>query len=317
MKEILIIGAGFAGLWSAASAVRQLDSLNERARVTLLNPTPWHSIRVRNYEDDLEPTRVELASVLDPIGVNLVLGNATTIDTVAGQVSVEHAGERQVLPYDTLILASGSHLVRPTTPGVAEHTFDVDTFAAAQRLQQHIKALPAQAAAPGQLTAIVIGSGATGVELACELPARLRAAATAAGNAASVRIILADRGATIGRALGGGQAIIETACRDLGIQLWPHFSLSAVDDQGVILTDGTRIASKTVVWCAGMKANELTECIPAERDSQGRLKVDAFMRVEGVQNVFAAGDVAHALIDGEHPLPACPPNGSIRRTQRG
>jgi len=50
-----------------------------------------------------------------------------------------------------------------------------------------------------------------------------------------------------------------------------------------------------------MCANELTACIPGRRDAQGRLFVDPYMRVQDVADVFAAGDVAHALIDGEHP----------------
>jgi NADH dehydrogenase len=116
-----------------------------------------------------------------------------------------------------------------------------------------------------------------------------------------VRVILADRGPTIAGRLGGGQPVIERACRELGIELMTNFALSSVDSEGALLTDGTRLPAATVIWCAGMQANELTECIDADRDTQGRLKVDDCMRVIGSDNVFAAGDVAHALIDGERP----------------
>lgn len=304
MKQILIIGGGFAGLWSAASAVRQLEALGETASITLINPDPWHSIRVRNYEDDLSDTRVGLATVLDPIGVRLLIGQATAIHPISQTVVVKQSDRVLELRYDKLILASGSQLARPATPGVAEHTFDVDTYPAALRLQQHIEQLPMTPDSAGRYTALVIGSGATGVELACELPARLRAAALASGDASApsqVRVILADRGANIAGGLGGGQPVIERACRELSIEMLTQTALESVDSDGVLFTDGSRLSTRTVVWCAGMQANELTGYIEADRDAQGRLKVDDCMRVSGVANVFAAGDVAHALIDGERP----------------
>lgn len=304
MKRILIIGGGFAGLWSAASAVRQLEALGETASITLINPDPWHSIRVRNYEEDLSDTRVDLVSVLEPIGVKLVIGEATSINETTQVVTVKTNGIALGLPYDKLVMASGSRLTRPATPGVAEYSFDVDSYGAALRLQQHIANLANISDVPGRFTALVIGSGATGVELACELPARLLAAAIASGSSAStkqVRVILADRGPIIAGRLGGGQPVIERACRELGIEIMTDFALASLDSSGAVLKNGTRVATSTVVWCAGMKANELTECIDAERDQQGRLKVDNYMRVCNVDNIFAAGDVAHAMIDGVNP----------------
>ncbi|MGN8554405.1 UNVERIFIED_CONTAM: FAD-dependent oxidoreductase, partial [Microbacterium sp. SLM126] len=182
--------------------------------------------------------------------------------------------------------------------------FDVDTYAEARRLQDHIAALPGRAPSPGQWTAVVVGSGATGVELACELPARLRAVAVAAGQpdaARQVRVILVDSGARIAGHLGGAQPVIEKTCRQLGIELLPGTTVKSLDAHGLTLSDGRHLDTSTVVWCAGMRASELTACFGAERDAQGRLMVDAYMRVQGVDDVYAAGDVAHALIDGVHP----------------
>lgn len=304
MKRILVIGGGFAGLWSAASAARQLAELKEQVDITLVNPDPWHSIRVRNYEEDLSDTRVDLLSVLTPIGVNLLLGEAISIDSTAHLVTVMTAAGAQAISYDKLILASGSHLAHPSIPGVIEHTFDIDSYSSAVKLQRHISGLASAPAGPGRYTALVIGSGATGVEIACELPSRLRAIAEKDHNLVSdrqVRVVLADRGPSIARGLGGGQPVIERACRELGIELLPNFALSAVDEKGVTLSDGCRIEASTVIWCAGMKASELTTCVAKACDNQGRLKVDEYMRVSGVKDIFAAGDTAHALIDGERP----------------
>ncbi|RZT31326.1 NAD(P)/FAD-dependent oxidoreductase [Cupriavidus agavae] len=306
MKTIVVVGGGFAGLWAAAAAVRMAESLDRPVQVTLVNRDDQHSIRVRNYEEDLAATLVPLREVLDPIGVALQVGNVTDIDARARTVKIETKGGAISLPYDKLILASGSKLVRPQIANVDVCSFDIDTYGQARRLHEHIASLPARAPSAGQYTAVVVGSGATGVELACELPARLRAVAAAAadgraGAAPPVRVVLVDSNARIAGHLGGAQAVIEQSCRDLGIELVPGATVQAVDANGLTLGDGTHIPTATVVWCAGMRASDLTACFEAERDVQGRLMVDAYMRVAGVGDVYAAGDVAHALIDGEHP----------------
>ncbi|OZI18765.1 proton-conducting membrane transporter [Bordetella genomosp. 9] len=304
MQRILVIGGGFAGLWSAAGAARTADRLGKAPHITLVNLDDQHSIRVRNYEDDLEPTRVPLRSVLEPIGVDLLVGEAIRIDTEQRSVQVRTGQGDQRCPYHKLILASGSHLVRPSIPGADACSFDVDTYAGALRLQRHIESLAAMPPGPGRYTAVVVGSGATGIELACELPRRLRQAARAGGHAdaeAPVRVILMDRGASIGGHLGGAQPVIEQACRDLGIEPLTGVSVAGLDPDGVTLSNGKRIDAATVAWCGGMRASDLTACLAARRDAQGRVHVDPFMRVRGVPDVFAAGDVAHALIDGEHP----------------
>ncbi len=306
MKHILVIGGGFAGLWSAASAARQIEALGKgkEARITLVNPNPWHSIRVRNYEEDLTDTRVDLASILDPIGVNLTIGVVTGVDESAQNVSIEALGNKLQISYDKLILASGSHLIRPQLPGVSEYTYDVDTYDAAMKLQKHIRSLAAKPDVAGRFTVLIIGSGSTGVELACELPARIRTAAIASGDPSALKkisIILVERGPRIAKHLGGGQAVIERACSELGIEFLTNASLAKVDDQGATFNDGRRIPAATIIWCAGMQASGLTETLNAERDASGRVKVDDHMRVCGIPNIFAAGDVAHTLIDGTHP----------------
>jgi NADH dehydrogenase len=303
MNDVLVIGGGFAGLWSAAGAARMADRLDKPLRITLVNLDDQHSIRVRNYEDDLQETLVPLRSVLDPIGVELTVGKVTGIDTLRRSVRVQTGAGSQALSYDKLVLASGSHLLRPALAHADDCLFDVDTYAQALRLGRHIAGLARMPPCPGRFTAVVVGSGATGVELACELPARLRAVASAnAGKDGPdpVRVLLIDRGDRIASHLGGAQAYIERSCRQLGIELLPGVAVAALDAHGVTLSNGDRIDAATVVWCAGMRANELTACIPAERDALGRLLVDPFMRVQGVADVFAAGDVARALIDGEH-----------------
>jgi len=94
--------------------------------------------------------------------------------------------------------------------------------------------------------------------------------------------------------------VIEKALKDLGIEARGGISVAAVDASGVRLSSGDSIPAATVVWCAGVHANPLTRSIGGELDRFGRVFVDEFMRVKGVANVFAAGDVASALLDDVH-----------------
>jgi len=305
MKRILIIGGGFAGLWSALGAARKIDeqNMNSEVDVVLVNPTANHSIRVRNYEENLEETLVPLEDVLDPAGVLWLKGEATDIDPSAKRVTVKVDGDARSISYDRLVLASGSQLAYAPVPGLADHAFDVDTYAGAKRLEQHLENVVTSTEV-GSLTAVVIGAGLTGIEIAAELPSRLRSLAASRGDSPSdgphVRVILADRTPEIATAMGGAQPVIEHALTELGVELMPGMELQAVDSKGLTLADGKRIETSTVVWCGGMRANALTKCLPVEHDALGRVPVNAYMLVEGIRDVFAAGDVARALFDGEH-----------------
>jgi len=298
MKRILVLGGGFAGLIAAAGAARKLAELKigkDDIAVTLVNRDPWHSIRVRNYETDLSDVRVRLADVLGPIGVDVVLREVTGLDP--GRREVALAGGAP-LTYDRLVFALGSELVRPAIPGLAEHGFDIDTFDAAAKLGAHLDILPARPPSAGRFTALVVGGGLTGVEMATELATRLRDVAS--GEPA--RIILADRAVRIGSNMGDEAcAVIEEAMAALGVETRPGVTIAAVDASGVRLASGEAIAAETVVWCAGMRAHPLAASLPGEHDRFGRAAVDRFLKVAGADGVFAAGDAAMALVDGEHP----------------
>ncbi|HYW88738.1 MAG TPA: NAD(P)/FAD-dependent oxidoreductase [Chloroflexota bacterium] len=304
VKRILVLGSGFAGLWSAVGAVRRLDELGygpDAAQVALVNRDGFHNIRVRNYEADLTSVRVPLDDVLVPVGVQGVEGEVTGIDLTEQTAAVTTADGQLTLPYDRLVFALGSQVLRPNVAGLAEYAFDVDTYNGAARLNAHLQSLPCRPESSGLFTVIVVGAGLTGIEAATEMPEKLRATLARANVNRPFHIILADRSAHVGSDMGeSARPVIEEALAALEIEMRLGIDIVSISPVGITLGSNEEIPATTVVWCGGMRANPLTRLFPVERDRFGRMPVDEFMRVRGVANMFAAGDVACAMMDDRH-----------------
>lgn len=297
-QRVLVLGAGFAGLWAALGAARRLDELevpDGAVDVTVVSTQPFHDIRVRNYEADLSPCRIPLEPLLATAGVGHIAAEVTGIDASSATV---RTADGATLGYDRLVLALGSRVVKPDLPGLSEFGFDVDTYDGATKLHTHLQDLARHAPGPATATAVVVGAGLTGIEIASELPSMLT---DALGPAVTPRVILVDRNPRVGSDMGeSARPVIEDALARNGVEAFTGVGVSAVDGNGVTLSSGEVVHAATVVWCAGMRANPLTAQLGVPRDSLGRLPVDDYLRVQGVAGVFAAGDVAAARMDDEH-----------------
>ncbi len=151
-------------------------------------------------------------------------------------------------------------------------------------------------ALPDNQTVLIIGGGLTGVELACEMPDRLRDLGLSDG-----RVILADRHDTIGSNMGlHAVPVIEDALSELGVEIRLGIGIASIDVDGVTLDDGSRIDATTVVWSAGMSAGPIAAMVPVAHDNFGRIPVDRNMGVVGLDNVYGAGDIAAAPLDADH-----------------
>ncbi|MBU3063939.1 FAD-dependent oxidoreductase [Nocardia sp. NEAU-G5] len=303
MTGIVVLGGGFAGVWSAASAVRLARQVGRDVPVTLVAPGDDLVIRPRLYQAEPDRMRVALDRVLGPIGVRRVAATATAIGTEARTIgAVGRDGRSVEIGWDRLILATGSQLNRPSMPG-SELLHDVDTLPAAAALEAHLRSLPDTPQREGRYTAVVVGAGFTGLEIATELVGRLGAVA----GDEPVRVVLVERSGEIGHELGPGPRpqIIEVLS-NLGVAQRVGVSVAEVRPDLVVLTDGTQIPAATVVWTAGVQASPLTADIPAARDRLGRLAVDENLQVSGVPGVYAAGDTAAAAAEpGRTVLQCC------------
>ncbi|WP_321936006.1 NAD(P)/FAD-dependent oxidoreductase [Paraburkholderia sp. J8-2] len=306
-KRILVIGAGFAGMWSALSAARLLDEAGRTdVEITLVAPDPHLHVRPRLYEEGPANFRAPLTEIFEATGVKFIQGTVERIHVERRAVDLTGAdGQHTTLGYDRLVLATGSRLFRPSIPGLAEHSFSVDQTDEAVELEVHIGSLSSQPETLARNTVVVAGGGFTGIETAAEMPARLRAAL---GEHANVKVVIVERNNEIGPDLGAGpRPVIEEALGSLGVTWKLGAGVASVDAGGVTTTDGERIESNTVIWTAGLRASALTAQIPGQLDAMGRLHVDRNLAVEGVPGVYATGDVARAATDdeGNHTMMSC------------
>ncbi|GAA3844864.1 NAD(P)/FAD-dependent oxidoreductase [Streptomyces sp. NPDC003631] len=308
--RILIVGAGFAGYRTA----RTLSRLTrDRADITLLNPTDYFlylPLLPQVAAGILEPRRVTVSLSGTLRHVRLVLGEADGIDLDARTVHYTGPeGQGGTLGYDRLVLAVGSVNKLLPIPGVAEYAHGFRGLPEALYLRDHVTRqieLAAAAEDPEscseRCTFVVVGAGYTGTEVAAQgqllTDALVREQPLRQGM--RPRWLLLDVAPRVMPEMD--ERLSRTADRVLrrrGVDVRMGTSVKEATHDGVLLTDGEFVATRTLVWCVGVRPDPLVESIdrPLER---GRLLVDPYLQVPGHPEVFACGDAA-AVPDLEKP----------------
>ena len=220
-------------------------------KITVISSQPYHDIRVRNYEADLTP-------------VPHSAGGCAR----AGWSWAHHRGRDGDRPdvahrdhvswrnrYDRLVVALGSQVVKPDIPGLREFGFDVDTYDGAVALQRHLATLAGGPHTPAAATALVVGAGLTGIETACELPARL----TRYFADVTPRVIVVDHNPHVGSDMGASaRPVIEAALSANGVESRLGVRIVAVDEGGATLSTGetlARVDRRVVCGHAGQPAD--------------------------------------------------------------
>ncbi len=293
MTELLILGGGFAGLWAALVARRRGLDCGRNIDIALISDSEYLTIKPRLYEANPERLRVPLRPVLETVDVHLIKNRVARIDAKSRLVVGDD--QHQSWSYDRLVLALGNVSAPFSVPGW-QHAFNLNNWPAAMRFDEHLRRCVAD---KKQLNLVVVGGGFTGIEIALELPDRIKAVSDYS-IAQAAKITLLDRADVIGPELGSNpRPAIEAAIMEAGIDLKLGAQIHRLDPLGVTLASGQRIAADAIIISTGLLANPLTEQIDARRDDKGRLIVKPDLQVAGVPGVYAAGDVAHAAVDDD------------------
>ncbi|MFF0002460.1 FAD-dependent oxidoreductase [Streptomyces tibetensis] len=308
--RILIVGAGFAGYRTA----RTLSRLTRgRAHITLLNPTDYFlylPLLPRVAAGVLEPRRVTVSLSDSLPDVRLVLGEADRIDLDDRTLHYTGPeGEGGTLAYDRLVLAAGSVNKLLPIPGVAEHAHGFRGLPEALYLRDHVTRQVELAASSDDLgtcaarcTFVVVGAGYTGTEVAAHgqlfTDAQVRKHPLRQGM--RPRWMLLDVAPRVLPEMDERlSATADRVLRQRGVDVRMGTSVKEATHDGVLLTDGEFVETRTLVWCVGVRPDPLVESLglPMEK---GRLLVDPHLRVPGRPELFACGDVA-AVPDLENP----------------
>jgi NADH dehydrogenase len=194
-KEIVIIGAGFAGLLAALSAARLRDEKgvsSANLKITVVAPEPALIIRPRLYERDPASMAAPLSELFAATDIDFRAGWVDAIDADNGRIGVKSAdGRIDSLSYDRLIVAAGSHGFQPPIPGLSDFGHSVTDRDGAIALDKHLHGLAERPDSPARNTVVVGGGGFTGIEVATEMPDRLR---EILGQNTPVRVIIVEHG---------------------------------------------------------------------------------------------------------------------------
>ncbi|MEU4145577.1 FAD-dependent oxidoreductase [Streptomyces parvulus] len=300
--RIVIVGAGFAGYRTA----RTLSRLTRhQADITLLNPTDYflyQPLLPQVAAGILEPRRVTVSLSGSLPRVRLVLGEADGIDLDAHTVRYTGPeGGEGTLPFDRLVLAAGSVNKLLPIPGVAEHAHGFRGLPEALYLRDHVTRQVELAAATrdreecaARCTFVVVGAGYTGTEVAAHgamyTDAQVRRHPMRTGMRPRWMLldvaprVLPEMDERLSRTADG-------VLRQRGVDVRMGTSVKEATHDGVVLTDGTTVDTRTLVWCVGVRPDPLVESLGLPMES-GRLLVDPHLQVPGRPELFACGDVA-------------------------
>ena len=311
--HVVILGGGFGGL----AAARTLGGAP--VRVTLVDRSNHHLFQPLLYQvatallpapDIAAPLRNLLSSYEN---VRVLLAEAQRIDVDKRLVVLDHG---EALTYDFLIVATGLKHDYLGHPEWERHAPGLKTLYEALEIRSRVL-LAFEAAErltdPEEkrafLTFIVVGGGATGVELAGQLSEISRNALRRdfrTIDPSSARIVLIEGADRIFRDYDPSlSARAQRDLESLGVEVHTSTLVTDIDDRGVTFGEGERIEAHTVLWAAGVRASSMAEQLGAELDKMGRVKVTAYCTVPGRDEVAVLGDLIHLTSKKNgQPLPA-------------
>ncbi len=311
--RVVIVGGGFGGL-AAAKALRKAP-----VQVILIDRTNHHVFQPLLYQvatSVLAPSQISspIRGILrKQKNTTVIMGEVTGMDKAQRCVFVNSADREHVaVPYDYLILATG---VRHSYFGHNEFEKfapGLKSLADAVAIRNKILSAFEQAEAEDDvrlhqnlLTFVLVGAGPTGVEMAAALAVLVRTMLSSEFRRVDptlARIVLIDGGPKV---LGTfAPSLSEAAKRhleELGVEVRLGQPVEKIDGDGVIVA-GERIASKTVIWTAGVAPSPAGKWLGAETDRAGRVRVQRDLSVPGYPEIFVIGDTASLDQDGK-PLP--------------
>ena len=310
--HVVIVGGGFAGLGCAQRLAK-----HDHVRVTLLDRNNYHQFQPMLYQvatsqlaaSDIATSLREVFA--DQKNVDIKLANISAVDLEARTVT---SSEGHQWSADKLVLATGSQPNFFGTPGAPEHSFPLYSLDDATRLRSRILALFEQADSDphlldrGAMNFVIVGGGPTGVEMAGALGDMIAITVPAEYpdlDSTRAQVHLLDFGDALLKPFSDkAHGYVAKVLRDKGVDVHLGTGVKEVASGHALLSDGTTVATRCVVWGGGLKGAPIVSDGGLAVGQGGRVDVAADLTLAGHTGVYVIGDVAN-IPDGKRRLAAC------------
>jgi NADH dehydrogenase len=300
------VGGGFAGL----SCARKLAA-NPNVRITLLDKNNYQQFQPLLYQVAtaiLAPNNVAFnlrGTLFGHPNVDVKMAEAVSVDLHTHTVETAQGQQYQG---DFLVLAAGSQVNFFGTPGADKHSYPLYSLHDAELLRSRILAMLESAdrdpslLQKGALNFVIVGTGPTGTEMAGAFGDMLQSSLKSGDREKAykdlgvdrARILLVDAGhAVLSTFSPSAQAYAAKMLEDRGVQIRLGTKVKEVGAGHVVLSDGTKILTHTVIWAGGLKAAALSSNLGIKAGHGGRIDAQADLTVAGFPGIYVLGDFAN------------------------
>jgi NADH dehydrogenase len=308
--HVVIVGGGFAGLGCALRLVK-----HGRVRVTLIDRNNYHQFQPLLYQvatsqlaaSDIAQSLRGVFAGDDDIDVKLA-----DIASASPQTRTVVAKDGQQWSGDVLVLAAGSQPNFFKTPGAAENSFPLYSLDDATNLRSRILGLLEQVdrdprlIGHGALNFVIVGGGATGVEVAGAIADMVHVTIPAVYrdlDASAIQVHLVDHGDALLKPFSeNAHKYVDKVLGEKGVKVHLGVGVTEVGSGHAVFSDGTTVATRCVIWGGGIEGAALAGAAGITQGRGGRVDVGSELTLAGYPGVYVIGDLAN-IPDGDGALP--------------
>lgn len=309
VKQIVVVGGGAGGLELVVKLAKKLKR-DDNTRVVLIDKNAshiWkpllHEVATGSLDSHHDETSYRMLARKHKF--DFILGQVTGVDTQAQSVSIaaeyddgEVLVEAREIAFDQLVLSPGSRSNDFGTKGVSEHCVKLDSREQAERFHSlYLKQLHKVSSAKDdstQLSVVIVGGGATGVELAADLhnvAGRLQDYGFNTFSQARLKVSVIEAGPLLLPRLPERiGASVKKELQTIGVDVLTSTKIESAQSNALITSEGEHIAADVSVWAAGVRAPGFLAESGFPVDNLGRVKVNPDLTIEGYPNIYGAGD---------------------------
>lgn len=313
-KEVVILGAGYAGILTAKKLAKRIKKTKADVNVTIIDRNPFHTMLTELHEVaagrvDEDSITISLAKVFAKRKVNVVLDNITSVD-YASKVVKGEAGEYK---YDYFVMAAGSKPTYFGVEGAAEHAHKLWSYQDAVDLHHHIQEQFRKARLTNDpdtyrrlLTFYVVGAGFTGVEMIGELaewvPILCEKFEIPREDVKLMNVDVLNR--VVPTLSEKSSVKIQRRMEKMGISVLLGSGVCKIAEDHIEILENNvcvRYESGTTIWAAGIEASDITAQAgeSLENTGRGRIKTDKYLVSISDPSVYVAGDNVFYIPEGE------------------